>query len=443
MVAVADQAPFLEGERRVVDEGRLDRGADLGAELESGLELGEPPRPSGGEPGLDLGQERQRPGQGGEVSGRGAAGSDPGGEALEVIRAIERGPEVAPQAGVADQFGDGVVAVDDRRKRGQRRGQPVAQHPRPHRRAGPVDRLEQRAFAAILAEGPGQLQAPPGHLVEPEDVLAVIGGQPGDVGDGRLLGVAEVGDERPGGLDLGAVVVDPEAGQGGRAELVVEDLMGLLEDEVPRRPARHDGRVPVAEAADPGGVEAGLRDQDLGGVEPGDLVEQLGPAHAGQGEPPGRELDPGQAELAANLDHGGQVIRGAGVEEGILGQGARRDHADDVTLDDPLGEAGVFDLLADRRADAGLHQLGEVGFERGVGEAGHLGGVRPLVLVAGRHGEAEEFGGPLGVVAEHLVEVAHAEEEQGAGIAGLELAILLHHRGRGEVAAHDGRTGAA
>ena len=42
VVAVADQAAFLDGQRRVVVEGRFDLGPDLGTELERGLELVEP-----------------------------------------------------------------------------------------------------------------------------------------------------------------------------------------------------------------------------------------------------------------------------------------------------------------------------------------------------------------------------------------------------------------
>ena len=68
MIAVADQAPFLDGQRRVVDQGRLDLGADLGAELERRLELVEPLRGPGRQPGLELGQEGQRPGQRDQVA---------------------------------------------------------------------------------------------------------------------------------------------------------------------------------------------------------------------------------------------------------------------------------------------------------------------------------------------------------------------------------------
>ncbi len=77
VIAVADQAPFLDRQRRVVDQRRLDLRADLGAELEGRLELVEPLRDPGGQPGLELGQDRQGPGQRDQVAGRGPAGSDP------------------------------------------------------------------------------------------------------------------------------------------------------------------------------------------------------------------------------------------------------------------------------------------------------------------------------------------------------------------------------
>ncbi len=199
----------------------------------------------------------------------------------------------------------------------------------------------------------------------------------------------------------------------------------------------HDGREVIARL-DParsertqGASRLVSETSDLGGVEPGDLVEQFGPADAGQREPAGGELDPGQAELAPDLDDRGQVVRDPGVEEGVLGQGPGRDHADDVPLDHPLGEPRVLNLLADGGADASLDELLEVGFERRMGEARHLGGAGPLVLVAGRDGQAEQLRGPLGIVAEHLVEVSHPEEQEGLGIASFQLAILLHHRGRG------------
>ena len=65
---------------------------------------------------------------------------------------------------------------------------------------------------------------------------AAVGGQPGDVAERRLLRLAQVGHQGAGGLDLDGAVVDAEAGQGRRAEVLEEGLAGLLGLEVPRRP---------------------------------------------------------------------------------------------------------------------------------------------------------------------------------------------------------------
>ena len=153
----------------------------------------------------------------------------------------------------------------------------------------------------------------------------------------------------------------------------------------------------------------------------------------GQREPAGRELDPGQAELAADLDDGRQVVGRLGVEQLVVGQRARRDDPDDLALDQPLGELRVLDLLADRRPLARPGRAWPGTTPAPGGGTPPSARRRPLVLVAGRQRQAEQGRGALGVLAEHLVEVAHAEQQQGVGIAGLQLAILLHHRGQGRV----------
>ena len=90
MIAFADQAPFLDGQRRVVDQRGLDLGADLRAELQGRLELIQPFRDPGREPGLDLGQQRQRLGQGDQVARSRPAGADPRRQPLQVVRLAEQ-----------------------------------------------------------------------------------------------------------------------------------------------------------------------------------------------------------------------------------------------------------------------------------------------------------------------------------------------------------------
>ena len=197
---------------------------------------------------------------------------------------------------------DGVVAID---RSGQafvqRRGQPLAQGAgRPSAcRSG-----RSPGGASLLGGsrgGSGSVRGSDGssRRARGRPCACRYGREAGDVADRRLLGVAEVGDERPGGLDLGAIVIDPEAGQGRRAEMSSLRTFWPVRARNPTTAGSSGRSMPGRGAPGPRErIEAGLRDQDFGRVEPGDLVEQLGPADAGQRKSAGRQLDPGQAELA-------------------------------------------------------------------------------------------------------------------------------------------------
>ena len=89
----------------------------------------------------------------------------------------------------------------------------------------------------------------------------------------------------------------------------------------------------------------------------------------------------------------------------------------------------VLDLLADGDADALRDQLLQVlvgGVDR---HAAHRD-VGALMLAALGQRDAERARGDLGVVEEHLVEIAHPVEQQAIRIGGLDLEILRHHRRR-------------
>ena len=118
-----------------------------------------------------------------------------------------------------------------------------------------------------------------------------------------------------------------------------------------------------------------------------------------------------------------------GIQQGVVGDGAGRDDPRHFALHQPLGQLGVFHLFADGRPEARGDQLAQVAFQLMVGEAGHGDGV--VALVAAGQGQVEHAGGGLGVVVEHLVEVAHAEQQQGVGARPLRLLVLLHHGGGG------------
>ena len=107
---------------------------------------------------------------------------------------------------------------------------------------------------------------------------------------------------------------------------------------------------------------------------------------------------------------GRQVIALARIQQGVVGHGAGRDDPRHLAPHQALGQLGVFDLLADRRPHAGGDQLAQVAFQLVMGKAGHGDGV--LALFAAGQGQVQHAGGRLGVVVEHLVEVAHPKQQQ-------------------------------
>ena len=144
----------------------------------------------------------------------------------------------------------------------------------------------------------------------------------------------------------------------------------------------------------------------------------------GRHEAARRNLHPGQADRIAGRN-GGQVVALAGIEQGVVGDRAGRDDPRHFALDQSLGQLGIFDLFADGGPEAGGDQLGQVAFQLVVGKAGH--GRAVLALVARGEGQVEHAGGGLGVLVKHLVEVAHAKQQQGVGACPLGLLVLLHH----------------
>ena len=115
------------------------------------------------------------------------------------------------------------------------------------------------------------------------------------------------------------------------------------------------------------------------------------------------------------------------IEHGVGKRGARGDDFYYVALDYALGLFGVFDLLADGDLAPELDEFSQIAFHGVMGHAsegqvaGFAGGTRG-------QGKAQQACAFFGVVAEHLVEVAHAEEEDCVGVLTLKVHVLLHRR---------------
>ena len=90
----------------------------------------------------------------------------------------------------------------------------------------------------------------------------------------------------------------------------------------------------------------------------------------------GGDVEPGEAEPPLRLAEGGEVVVAARLEERVLGQGARRDDADDVAghhrfVSALAGRCRVLGLLADGHLEALGYQAGQIGFMAVHGHAAH------------------------------------------------------------------------
>ena len=151
-----------------------------------------------------------------------------------------------------------------------------------------------------------------------------------------------------------------------------------------------------------------------------------------------RDIDPGKPDaVAAGRGAGArdcqQVIVGAGVQQRVFGQRARRHqphHAAGAPRSCCRARARggrVLGLLAHRDAMAGVDQAMQIILGALHRHAAHRD-VHALMLAAlGQH-DAERLGGDFGVLEEQLVEIAHPVEQQQPGMGGLDLKVLFHHR---------------
>ncbi len=144
----------------------------------------------------------------------------------------------------------------------------------------------------------------------------------------------------------------------------------------------------------------------------------------------GRQLHRCQGHDAAARSDRDQPIGAAVFEQAVLGQGTGRNDANNAAFDHGLGAAflglgRIFELLADGDAKPQPDQLGDIGIDRMRRHAGQRDIIIAKLAALGQ-GQRQGAGSGDGVVEEQLVEVAHAEEQQGIGMLGLGLQVLRH-----------------
>ena len=115
--------------------------------------------------------------------------------------------------------------------------------------------------------------------------------------------------------------------------------------------------------------------------------------------------------------HGCQEIVRFGLQELVAERNPRGDQLGDAPLHNGLGLLRVFQLVADGYPLPGLDQLGQVGIQGMVRKARQGGLVAPVVAL-GEH-NVEDVGCLFGIRPEGLVEIPHAEQQQGVRIPAL------------------------
>ncbi len=343
-----------------------------------------------------------------------------------------------------DEELDAVQAPLDVRHGGQRRRQPRGQKPGPGAGHGQVDDTEQAA-AAFAGQGLGQLQIAPGRRV---DLHHRAAGQLAGRRDARQLALLRqfhVVDQGAAGGQLGPAEgaeglqrAYPEQGFQPLAPVLAVEAGGGQRRQAIAPVGEHDGQ-PVA-------LDQPLGNQDLAAVEPGQYRAQAARLDRLQQEFPGRDVDPGDPQPALGLRAGDQEIVAPGIQQGVLGQRARRDHANDLAPDHRFGAAllglgRVLGLFADGDLEAAADQAHQIALVAVHRHAAHRNVLAQMLAALGQR-DVERPGRLLGVLEEQLVEIAHAVEQQTVGMLALDGQILGHHR-RHPLGSVGGRRGVA
>ncbi len=353
-------------------------------------------------------------------------------DARNIADVTEPFAEFAEVHGVGEEFADeGGAALDLGEVEGGG-GEPAFEEARAGGGAGAVDGGEKRAVAGA-ARGLKDLQVAQRGGVEEERARAAVFLERAEVFRFGAEVFGRVVDERAGGAEGGVVVgeaktLEVEHAEGGRdgAEAfggfeVVAGEIGA-ETRLAKGVERVDGGLVVR-----GGFpafEVAFDDDQFRRVEGGEDGEEVfGAGVGGDFEFAGGEIEPSGVESGFVEGERAEVVVALGVE--LVGRegGAGREDAGDGALDEFAGFGGLG-LIADGDFFAGGEELGDVVIRGVVGYARHGR------FAALGEGESAEFRHDGGVVEEHLVEVAEAEEQDRvAGESAFHLEVLLHHRG--------------
>ena len=361
---------------------------------------------------------------------------------LEVLDGLERLAELAAVGRPERELLDGVEPIADGLERDERPQQPGAQQPAAHRRDGAIELVEQRSVAAAFRAF-DDLEMLERRRIDQQRVGALAVADRADVREVDLLRAAQIVDERAGGRDRAR---DGARGRSPRGRRRAADRAA---PGAPLRRRTSSASTGVTGTPAPATASAGGR---RGRRSAGTMISRglstasssasacspSAPWYSAAVNSPVERSSSADANDASACRAGSSAVgadrhqerRLARVEVAGVGQRARRDDADDFALDEALGLARILDLIADGDAEALLHEPRDVAVDGVKRHAAHRDAAAVGVLRARGERQLERARRDEGVFVEHLVEVAHAEEQDRVAMLLLRVEILPHRRRR-------------
>ena len=334
-------------------------------------------------------------------------------------------------AGRLDERCDGVITQAQRPVVAQGTMQPAPQQAASHGGGRAIEHARQREFRPP-GEALVELQIAARGGIHDERRVALLGGDGQQMGQRGLLGLAHIGEQRPRRRNRRRLVGAAEAPQIVGAELLGERAGGRFSIELPGRTPAPGPIRPGLLIGAPGGAQGGLAAfgrQNFRRPQALELrIEGGRGAELHHAEPAAGQIEPGETEAPLSRAHAREHVVAPLIEEGLVRNGAGRDDAHHLAFHRSLGFPGFAALLADGDGLTLAHQFRQVGVERDDGHAGHGNRSAGGRAALGER-DVEQLRGAARVLVEHLVEVAHAVEQQHVRVLRLDAQVLLHHRG--------------
>jgi hypothetical protein len=430
-MAGPDVIPVLQVVRQLVGQALRQQRAQRRQVGEARGHLRDGRRPETGQHGLNVGDLGEGVLHAAELARVAQAVLEPAEDAGNVTHAVEQFAQLSQVCRRGNHLAhDGLPALDLRQVEGGG-GEPALEQAGAGGGRAAVDGAEQRGLARA-AGGLEDLQVPQRGRVEEQGAGAAVFLQRTEVlrlGAEVFRGVVH---DRAGGAERRMRVGEAETLEVEHAERVhhgpgAAGDLEMIARQLGTEPRRTElvqgvdlmllvrGRLPFGEVA--------LDEHHLGRIERREHRQQVaGVGIARDAEFAGRQVEPRGVQAGLVEGEGTEVVVLRGVEL-VGGEGrAGREDARELAFHELAGLGGLG-LVADGDLLAGGEELADVVVGRVVGDARHRGRLAP------GEGDAQQARADLGVLEEHLVEIAEPEEQERVRReAALDLEVLDHHR---------------